>query len=417
MKNKIARIVLLLFLSTSIFLAEAPLSFENCVKETIKNNTDLKSARENIFQAEQNLLSVQSGGVPQISAGVSQDNSYSTLNGQYNASSGYRLSGSYTLYDGNKYTFDAAAAKEKVQLAKFAYDSVSASIRTSLRTAFLELFKTQELVKITEDIRKRRKDNYNMIKLSYEAGQEHRGAVLLAEANLAQAEYEAEAAKRNVEIATVKLARQLGRKNEGGFVIKGEFAAVKSKQERPDFKKMSANNSSYKQKLAQKNIAENQLKSSQTASMPEVSLSAGAARSVSDFAWTGPNLSAGIDITLSIFDGGRRSAAVNNAASSVLQAEYELIAGTFDLELALYSSWINLINANAQVGVRTKFLEATKERASISEVQYTNGIINFDNWIIIEDDLVNSKKTLLDAQVNALSAENAWLNAAGKTLE
>ena len=108
---------------------------------------------------------------------------------------------------------------------------------------------------------------------------------------------------------------------------------------------------------------------------------------------------------------------MERAASAIIQAEFDLISSAFDLEVALFNTWINLKNSLDLVGVRNKFLEATKSRAEIAEVQYLSGLIAFDNWTIIEDDLVNSKKSLLDAQINSLSAENAWLNAQGKALE
>jgi len=67
--------------------------------------------------------------------------------------------------------------------------------------------------------------------------------------------------------------------------------------------------------------------------------------------------------------------------------------------------------------VQRKFLEAAQERARIAEAQYSLGLIQFDNWTIIEDDLVGTKKAFLDTQANALLAEANWISAKGETLE
>jgi hypothetical protein len=45
------------------------------------------------------------------------------------------------------------------------------------------------------------------------------------------------------------------------------------------------------------------------------------------------------------------------------------------------------------------------------------GLIQFDDWTIIEDGLVRAKKTFLDTQANAVLAEANWAQAKGETLE
>jgi len=405
-----------MFMTGSIFAA-TPLRWEDCVKEALSNNPDLKSAKEKIFQAEQDLLTVQSGGALQASASVSQSNSFPLTSGTYSASSGYSLSGRYLLYDANKYTFEVSAAKEKVKAAGFSYETVSGAVRYGLRAAFLELFNTQELINITEDIKKSRKENYDMVKLSYDAGREHKGSVLLAEANLLQAEYEVKAARRNLELSSAKLIRQLGRKDDTPVKVAAELNLKNILKEKPELKILAEKNPSYKQTLAQKALAEYNLKSARAAFAPQVSLTGSARRNVSNFAWDVPDLSAGISVSLQLLDGGSRTAAVNKATSVILQADFDLFTAAFDLEVALLNSWINFQNTLELAGVKKKFLEATKERAAIAEVQYANGLTTFDNFTIIEDDLVNSKKALLNAQINYLNAENSWLNARGVVLD
>jgi outer membrane protein TolC len=62
-------------------------------------------------------------------------------------------------------------------------------------------------------------------------------------------------------------------------------------------------------------------------------------------------------------------------------------------------------------------LTATEERSKIAQAQYSIGLMSYDNWTIIEDDLVSAKKNLLNAQAAALLAEANWILAKGETLE
>ena len=49
--------------------------------------------------------------------------------------------------------------------------------------------------------------------------------------------------------------------------------------------------------------------------------------------------------------------------------------------------------------------------------QYSTGFIAFDDWIIIENTLVESKKSYLEGQADALLTEAAWVQAKRETLE
>ena len=60
--------------------------------------------------------------------------------------------------------------------------------------------------------------------------------------------------------------------------------------------------------------------------------------------------------------------------------------------------------------------DGDRTRAEIGEAQYSNGLISFDDWIIIEDSLVKTRKDFLDARISALAAEAVWFQAKGEVL-
>ena len=67
--------------------------------------------------------------------------------------------------------------------------------------------------------------------------------------------------------------------------------------------------------------------------------------------------------------------------------------------------------------VQKKVLDAAQERAKISTAQYAIGLLLYDNWIIIEDNLVSAKKSYISAQNASLVAEANWVQAKGGTLD
>jgi hypothetical protein len=57
------------------------------------------------------------------------------------------------------------------------------------------------------------------------------------------------------------------------------------------------------------------------------------------------------------------------------------------------------------------------ERSKIGEAQYLIGSLSFDNWTILESNLVSAKKSYLEAGAEVLRAEATWIQSIGGALE
>ncbi|HPN66660.1 MAG TPA: TolC family protein, partial [Candidatus Omnitrophota bacterium] len=79
--------------------------------------------------------------------------------------------------------------------------------------------------------------------------------------------------------------------------------------------------------------------------------------------------------------------------------------------------WTSLQRALDNVDIQKQFLAANEERAKITEAQYSIGFVSFNDWIIIENNLVDAKNSYLNARANALVSEAEWIQAKGETLE
>ncbi len=99
------------------------------------------------------------------------------------------------------------------------------------------------------------------------------------------------------------------------------------------------------------------------------------------------------------------------------QAKATERSGRDGIILTLEQAWTAWQNAIDTVAVQKEVLHAADERAKISRVEYTNGLISFDNWTIIEDNLAQAQTSLLTAQTNAFIAEAQWIQALGRTLD
>lgn len=399
-------------------VAQEVLTWQDCLREAAKNHPDLVVAHESIEQFKAQKTVATSGLFPQVTASAGLSTAESDRTGNTKSSS-YGVSGEQLLFDGFKTVNNAHSASEDIKAANENFRFTSAQVRLRLRTAFIDLLKAQAFVKLTDDIYKIRRENLQLISLRYESGTEHRGALLTAQANLSEAEFEQHRAQRDIEVARQGLIKELGRQGQSSssFQVQGDFAVTEDIKQKPDLWMLADKHPDLLRTVAQKNAAAYDIRSSKGDFVPTVSVEAGASKTGVNWPPEDKGSDVGLRVSLPLFEGGLRAAQLKQARSVYRQLQASERSTKDGIILGLQEAWSSLENAVENIGVQQKFLAATEERAKISEAQYAVGLISFDNWTIIEDDLVRQKRSFLDAEANALLAQANWTEAKGETLE
>jgi outer membrane protein TolC len=452
-----AIIMLLIFLPLiySTGYGADDLTWGECVRLAKANNPHLISSREIIRQNRAAVGAARSGYLPQISANlgasISKQNGglsaearpedYSTSTGVNRllqqggtTSSGrtagsttgsgrtesysYEVTGSQMLFDGLKTVYDVRSAQSLVDYARYQYTLASSQLRHDLRLAFVQLLKAQESIGISKEIVARWKKNRALVLMRYKAGREHRGSLMNAEANLAQAQYQLLQSQRSVAVAQRGLLRQMGIYSFLPVHAYGSLAAAAVRdRNRPDFNDILNAHPLLLQTVKKKESALYDEKSQIAGLSPVISATGSAGRAANQFPPKTTSWSAGIKATLPIFDGGSRYYGIEKARAAHRQAEADEMSIREQVISDLEEKWTAWQNAIDFVGVQRKFLAAAEERARIAEAEYSIGLVQFDNWIIIEDDLAQKKRAYLDAKASELNAEAEWLLARGETLD
>ncbi|MBP7088935.1 MAG: TolC family protein, partial [Candidatus Omnitrophica bacterium] len=387
------------------------------LKEAQKNNPDLLSATQQLKQAEGNKGIKQSELLPQISTDLNAKKTQAASSGKEANTYSYAITGKQLLFDGFKVHNDIAAEKENIKASEYNYAVTSSNVRLNLRVAFSQLLKAQEFIFLTESIAERRKQNLELVKLRYEAGREHKGAFLTAQANLAEAEFEVEQARRNLSLAQTTLAKVIGWSKLVTIKVKGSFIVVDSAPEEPNFEYLVENTPLLKELVAKKEAARLGFKSAKADFFPQVYANTSFGKTAAHWSPDREEWMAGLSLSLPIFEGGSRIATAVREKAKWEQAKADQRSGYDSIIVALQETWVDLQDGIDNVKVKNKFLEANQERARIANSQYSSGLINFDDWVIIEDNLVSAKKAYLNAQADALIAEAKWIQAKGGLLE
>ncbi len=395
--------------------AERTLSWGECLREAQRNNPDLISAAEDIAQADADTALAQSRFLPQLSAQLGLSTSVET-DAKTSKNYSYGVNASQLVFDGLKTSAQLQKARHTGAAARQAFRYASSQVRYQLRAAFIGLLKAQESVRVAEEIYQLRRGDLVLITLRYESGLEHRGALLSAEANVAQATLEKERARRDQEVAQRQLLRQIGEAVFAPVQVEGAWEVVVA-AEPPDLEKIAENNPALLEAVSRKNAAVYGLKAARGDFLPALTGQGSVGRSSRVWPPRTNAWGAGLELSWPLFEGGAKTAELSRAYALLRQTDSRQRATQQDVILALAEGWASLQDQISTVQVQHKFLAAAQERARIAEAQYSLGLIKYDTWTIIQDELVRAKKNVLEAQANALLAEAAWVQAKGETLE
>lgn len=391
-------------------------SWSECVQAAKAHNPNLLAAEDQLRQAQADFDIAASGWYPQANVSASASKSTdleSAESTRYSASVSVRQ----LLFDGLKTPAGVGKAKAQLHKTQSQVAKLSAGIRYDLREAYIGVLKSKETLTLTDIIAKRRRQNVQLVKLRYEAGREHSGSLLTAEADLAQAQYEVQQAQRNHDLSRQKLLTAIGGEAWGLAGMAGEFAITENLAEQPDIPALAENTPAVAESKAAVEMSRWGVQAAYAELYPSLYLSGSAGLEDNHWLPEEKRLSASLNLSLPLFEGGSRLTAINKAKYALSQTRNNLQSTHNETVLGLQNNWKNLLDAAAKVEVDKLYLQAAQARAKIVNAQYSSGLASFDDWAIIEDRLVNAQKSYLNAQTELLSAEAQWLQAKGKGLE
>lgn len=394
------------------------ITWAQAVGEAVEHHPDLVSADESVIVAKSNKGLAAAGLWPTITAEASGGASETRSAGSVSKNAfAYGISGRQLLFDGFKTVYEVEAAADAVDNAEYARRVTSSDVRLRLRKAYTGLWRAQRLVDITSRIADRRKQSFDLIQLRYDAGREHRGSLLTADANWAQAKFELDRAIRGLRTSQRSLIKELGRQSFEPLTVAQNIDTPAPPAEEPDFEQLAIQTPFLLQLAVQKEAAKWGVRSAVADFFPSIYASAATGRSGDRWLPQTTGWSAGASGSMTLFDGGSLWGGFQKARAQRTAAEADERSGKDGVLLTLESAWAAWQNAAGAAAVQLKYLDAARERAEIAQAEYGTALISFNDWIIIEDNLVQAEKSYLDAQAAVLNAESDWRQAKGDMLD
>lgn len=378
------------------------LTMTDCLREGLASNADLRVAEKNLRRYDFLLRGAVSPLFPKISAKLGD--SYSGTSGN-NASLG--LSASADLFTGFKNTAALRKAKTDFDVARAGFTAAKLAAENDILAAFYNLLYAQENVGVSRSIEARRRENNRLVQLRFDTGREDKGALLRSEAQVREAEVALSNAALDLGLEKKNLALILGREKSGDLVVNGDFG-TNEVSDTADFRALALKTPAYLETRANLEAARASRDSTRSSLFPSLGASGSYSRSGSVFLNGSGDFSASVNLSyafnLGLGDFWNTAAQDTQVAADEIKWKHAVSSIAYDLEKAL----VSYRQAEGKMQVQKKFLEALETQAEIAKSKYATGLFTYEDWDLIETDLINSQKTALASVRDTSLARANW---------
>lgn len=411
LKSYVLGIFLLMMIFT--FTYAQPLTLDDCIAIAKQNNLELLQAQMDIDQARAGFSEANASYYPSINASTNyRYGGSASVDPSGNFSTG--LNAQYTLYKGGSIRAGAKIAQTRLQIAEENFRQKQTEVIQAVKQAFYKILQTQEQIALINDVLKRRQENLTLLKLNYSAGRENHSNVEQAEVNVNQTEYDYLKAEQNLTLAKLKLSQLIGRAGEDIAIIYQERPVVFpgldtviaiAKDERPELIIEKAN----------RTILESQLNQARSNYLPTVSVSSSYGLAGDEFLKQSSSWSAGIGLSLPLFNGFSTQAKVSQSKVSLKKniLKFEDLMNSIETETRqVYIDW-QMAQRNLEVS--SKNLQVTRNAYQLTKLQYEQGRTSYFFLQQKESELSNAEIGYINALYNLRSAVVSLEKAIGRS--
>lgn len=382
----------------NIAIGQSKLSIEGTV-------IDLHEAKEQLF--------------PSLSFNTSQDYSQSpfvddaTQSGAiYNGA--YHINASWTLFDGGKRCYDLRSSKLSQQRQQIYAKETSYKVDIEILSTYLQILYARESIEICKQSLFVSEKQESRGKALYEAGSIAKSDYTQLVARTANDRYQLIAAEANADLLIVELKQLLNLGIETVFdILTPQFNEEDILAPIPERNAVLATAletwPTIQRTAIEEAIANTNIKSAKTGYYPTIAITAGLSTgSISGGGkWNNQmrenfGESAGISLTLPIYDNGKTRAAVARARIEALNTAYNSNDEINALAKTIESAYLDAHSAQKKYLAAQENAAATADTYELISEQHELGIKNTFELLSAQKDLLQSRLELLQAKYLAL---------------
>ncbi len=387
------------------------MTLEECLNYAKENSVTLKQSKLDIADNEADILSAKGAFLPNVSASLGQSvnsNPLTTSGDKSSFSGSYGVDASMALYSGGK---NKAAYQQSLiggDIARYALAEQENSIEMAVTEVFVEILYATEQIEVAQQSLELTTKSLSRGEALLAAGSINRADLAQLESAKANDEYSVVVSQTALSELYIRLKQLLEISHEVTLQVDAsKVSDIDINRIIPTVSEVYsvALDNRPEVKLAERYIESSILgeKIAKAAKLPTISLSAGTGvnhNSGSSFTFSSQlrgnyNASAGVTVSIPIFNGNKTKSAIIKSQNSIQSAELSLVQSQKSLYQTIESLHNMAINAKAKYVVSVKQLEATLKSLELTTEQYNLGMKNIIELLTEQDNYRESAQEQL----------------------
>ncbi|AGH96352.1 TolC family protein [Pseudobdellovibrio exovorus] len=399
-------------LIATMTLEARTLNWSDAIQMAKQNSLEYQSALKNYESVKEAQTAGMSGFLPRVSASMGA--SHGQVIGSP-STHGYsaQLSVSQNLFAGFADINSYYLSNTKTQQAKASLDSTLSRLSSELKQAYAEVYYMQDFKRLTSDILRRRKENYENVKLQYNMGRENKGSLLLSESYVEMASYDVMSAENSSDLALDNLKRILGLPTSEEITVDSNVPRGNEDIKSVDFEQIANRHPDVLTAQYDETMSLHSLKITRADFLPKLDLSGSYGYSDNRFFPEKDSWSVGLTLSIPLFDGLRTYSSYRSSSSTYESNRLSARNVFLKVSSEIKKSYYDYMQALQKEKIDRNFDKAAIMRAEVARNKYKNGFINFEEWDIVETDLINRQKENLSSERNRIIKQAQWEQAQG----
>lgn len=378
------------------------LTLDEAISGALRTNESVIVAREGVVQASSGLNQSTAALLPSLSVeGRYTRYSRKQTVGQFllqpEETQSLEVRLSQPLYIGGKNWSARRQAGKNLERSRVGLEDTREAVVLDAASAYYQVLKARRNIEIAEAARKRAAERLKVAEGRFEVGEVTRADVLRAEAELAGTEAELTAA-RSLHVDSVNILKRIT--GATGEVRVTEPTAQKEPQgDAEAFVQVAyANRGDYRQSILDQDVAEEGIRFAWGSFLPNLSLEGSyvtRGQSPATTFFLSESLSGALVLSYPIFEGGLRKAELDEARSTLREAELRRLALKRDIEVEVREALNALDRTSAVIKSFEKQLASAQENYEVVFEQFKAGLATTVDVIDADSTLVSAQRNLM----------------------
>ncbi len=409
------KLSVLIFLLMSMYSFSMDIGIEDALQKAYEYNYGIKQSEKELENSKLSIREAYKGALPvlDLNSAYSGEESDGTESEDFGFSSSITLS--QPIYTGGTVRTAIKSAKIYENLYENKYEGTKNDTRLGIVESYANILRLEDQLSVYKKSLDERQESYRRIKKLLELKMVPKTEVLKLEASLSQAEANIIDTENRINVAKIRLKKDIGMDSKTEINLKKLDATAYSLEsidlsgdiERALDESISAKLSKYNTQLtkASEVIARSELMPKINFQMSYSTYDQETAPVTSfsdsidgDWQWT-----AGVNLTWNIFDWGKDLDAYKRAKNNTEIAAYQESDSLDNLEVSIRTAYADIENLSKLIKVREKALESEQENFKYEKLRYENSIINTVDYLEAETNLrqaeVDYSSTVLEYYV------------------